>query len=505
MPTQVATFRTLPAAVLDAVRQNATEPLDFATLLRIYDVTEDWLFSAVERFHRPYLLRQLLPLAEAALGAGQPASVVPSKAWSILRMSHLTNRQGALHLLDVLAASTGEGPGSRKGLSARLIEELEGVARLSWFLSNISVFVRAGFGTARLNPSATGVDVVTTVSIDTPGYMAAIADFFDGQRQTNESSATLEWLLRQRNDAPPRWEAIDAAYLRDNGHSLRDMMSGLLTISRLRTPPQNSSIAALAEGLRAFAGISAYRAASTIEALQFDGSRAEIEPFKQRERASRLMLRPLLRNGPASVWVLPQLATNALLVIGGYFDRSLTPWPEPQHIVPEADKLIKDAEAERNLAFEGVVCDALAAIGFIARRNVRALPGIRVIGDIDVLAARHTRDGGEIVVVEAKDPIQVYSPSQVVGQLGNFKEWIRKHDRRVQALSTPAGRRAVENRFGVSLPSPTVLGRVVTRMPAVASFHPSTSAQVSGLNEFIAELASRSAPLSTVQLPPPRP
>lgn len=489
---QVAEFGRLPSPVEAALQLLGTHSEDDDALLNVYKSTERWLFETLGAFDRRYVMRQILPVVGIALAAGQPANIVPTKTWTVLRLSHLTGRQGAMHLLDI-AAAAGSGT-ERRGLTEALMAQIVRTASVGWLVANIAVYAKAGLGTLRARRTQVGWELTASLSIDTPGYIAAIGAFFEQDRTADEPSAALRWLHGITHDDPANWTHIDAAYLAENGHSLRDYVAALRMLAAKPSQPgkagkpRSVSVPSMASQLEAYLGTGSERAYSVLRRLRFDADRDQVEPFKQRERVSRLTLQPLLPDGPNALWVLPQLATNATFIVGSYLDRSLTPWPEPQGQVPESDKLIKRNETERNTEFERMVASRLRELGFAAHHNVKKLEGVQIAGDVDVLAARYTPAGGEIIIVEAKDPIQAYSPSQVLSQLTNFTAWMAKHDRRVLAIDSPAGVAAVQARLGVPLAGPKVIDRVVTRMPAVAHFHPKTRRRVTGLEAFLTEM-----------------
>jgi hypothetical protein len=147
-------------------------------------------------------------------------------------------------------------------------------------------------------------------------------------------------------------------------------------------------------------------------------------------------------------------------------------WPGPEgdkrHDTPfrRALKVIEDS---RNVDFEKLLVKEMQRHGCVATHSVARLDGVSFRGDIDCLAI--SRNGDTIWVIEAKDPIDVASPSQIRSQLTNFAAYWEKHSARVAVIDTPAGRRAVSTRLGVTLaPQCTIRSFLVTRRPSPVNY-----------------------------------
>ncbi|MBD8704905.1 hypothetical protein [Frigoribacterium sp. CFBP 13712] len=491
-------FQNLPERIVQAI------PLDegaggISSVVPFLDEVTSWMSELVQAHESDALMIWAMTTVKEAFAHNRPEGVVTAREWTKLQAPLAEIRQTALLSLEVVAAYGAPNIIPRPVADESTRWQLLTVARLQYIASNLLAYTRVGVGRLSLEPTTYGGGVILRMhdlSIDTDRWVRDRAAHLDRYGDVTKASQHLLWLTGQAQTAPGPWQALDSAFRADHGFSLRDLIDALATLGQVRDGLKPIKIDDLIKVLATQGHLTEENARHAIRYLTFSPDRNMIEPFKQRERPGRLLLRPLIPRGSSELWVPEGLQASSLTAYIKAFDDLMTPWPEP---LPAArtrfDDLIKGAEAARNLDFEKDVARRLEMIGFSAEQGVKGLKGVVIHGDVDVLAGLDLGDRLILAVIEAKDPIETTSPGQIGSQIRNAAEWLSKHRRRVSALSTPEAKLAIARRLGLPLRSEiTIVERIVTRTPSISAYSHSLRSDITYVDDFVVELKGLSFP-----------
>jgi hypothetical protein len=384
---------------------------------------------------------------------------------------------GARYLMEmVIAYANGATP-----VSSERLAELNAAASALVVLSNLKTWRLTGAQRLSLivDDNKRMEIIAEAATFDLQAYGIATNHYNLSVSLRPEQEALFRWLGHEGDlihNHP--WSVADAAMVNEYGCSLRTFMRTMAALATHPLPARRriavvKEVDLAAEVMQAFPVpdiTEVHRSIAVLTADQSDIGK-DLRAWQQRERSARLVTTPLFRaTFSDELVIVPAFVLLATNVHVEYLCAGAWPGPEGarKNMTPFRQAL-KIIESQFNLEFERDVADQFERLGFIVRTTVKKIPGIAIVGDIDVLAVHHERR--EIWVVEVKDPITPHSPMQFASQARNFKEWSSKHLARVEVLSSPAGKAAVGGIFQViDIQAFAIRSIIVTRNPSSTSF-----------------------------------
>lgn len=439
---------------------------------------EGWLESALTSLHRRNALIAVADYVASCLAPLQRSFFAGAFAdFANLRPVLTTSVTGARYLLEeVIAYADGKFPVSSKKLA-----ELHAAASSLVLLSNLKTWQMTG--AQRLSLTVEDDRRITMVSeaaaFDLEAYELADRRHAFTVSLLPDHKTLFRWLGDNGESVSDHlWGAADAAMRNEYGCSLRTFMRTMSALATHPLPAHKRIVVAketnLAdEVMKAFPvpDITEVRRAIAVLTADRNDIRENLRAWQQREREARLVTTPLFDpERPGRLVIVPALVLLALKVHIEYLLAGTWPRPEgSREYMTPFRQAIKDIESHFNLGFEREVAARFDRLGFTTRTQVKALPGVAIKGDIDVLAVNPQRS--QVWIVEVKDPITPNSPGQFSSQARNFKEWSLKHLARVAAIDSAAGKVAVAQLF--QLPNAEALivrSIIVTRNPSPISF-----------------------------------
>lgn len=447
-------------------------------LVPVYDALleglEDWLNRTVTSLHRRDAVLAAADHVAACLAPLQQAYTADATEFANLGPVLTTPISGARFLLEeIIAYADGGFPVSRKKLT-----ELHAAASDLVVLSNCKTSRITG--AQRLSLTVDGDRRITMTSEAAAFDLQAYERAYSRKGSTRREPKTLSRWLRDDGESvgDHPWRAADAAMRNEYGCSLRTFMRTMVALVKYSLPARKQ-LAVVKEASLADEIVGDFRISDVTEVHQAilaltadrDGIRKNLRAWQQREREARLTTTPLFdpaRSG--RLVIVPALVFFALKVHMDYLLAGTWPGPEGErrYMTPFRQAL-KEVESHLNLAFEREVAARFEHFGFTTQTQVKALPGVALKGDIDVLAVHAQRR--QIWIVEVKDPITPNSPAQFASQVRNFKEWSSKHLARVAAIDSSAGKVATRQLFRLpDVEAFVVRSIIVTRNPSPVSF-----------------------------------
>ena len=145
-----------------------------------------------------------------------------------------------------------------------------------------------------------------------------------------------------------------------------------------------------------------------------------LEHWEQERRNVRAATRPIVAKPLGALAVRPWAVEGFLRRLVRYLDDGRLPWPASA-LPDEVNRALNQLRQKHNATLEVDVFEAVKEIGLLARKGVRKpdqLGLTHMPGEIDVVAACPSHR--QIIVIEVKDPYQVFSSAQLRYQLDDF-------------------------------------------------------------------------------------
>lgn len=323
-----------------------------------------------------------------------------------------------------------------------------------------------------------------TALIDLDMYRAALTIFAqqsdeapplppDGEATVAAAEGPLGWL-----ETRPELHEIDAALRTEWGFGLHALFAVMVRCQEW--PVQGQTVAltddeSIVRHCMDGDGPPEAEVQAAVRALTLrrqDVAAAPIEPWDQQKRTARLVTQPIIAVDDTQRIVLPWWSGGALIVYLRYLADGALPWPDPA-LGPNLRAAVDSYRTRRNREFEDQVSLLATCAGRVVRTRIRKPQAIgldQLAGEIDVLVV----DPGskKLSVIEAKDPDEVFSISQMERSVRKFHrpgEWVDKLLQKVADVRKAP--ESVATAVGVSEAGPwDVEGLMVTRRPVPAAY-----------------------------------